>query len=92
MTLKLEHNYSVTVERPRAALQTPLTLSRLMLPVIILTIHLLLSLVITAGVCGYIRSQLSNNFTSFHKFMQFENLGHKAGELNLVLTEHTFRV
>ena len=58
MTLKLEHNYSVTVERPRAALQTPLALSRLMLPVIILTILLLLSLVITAGVCGYIRWKL----------------------------------
>ena len=66
MTLKLEYNYLVTVERendslfkPRAALHTPLTLTRMMLPVIILTILLLVSLVITAGVCGYIRSKLS---------------------------------
>ena len=47
--------------RPREAVQTQqphptsLTVSRLMVPVIILTILLLLSLVITAGVCGYIR-------------------------------------
>ena len=50
--------------RPREAVQTQqpqptsLTVSRLMVPVIILTILLLLSLVITAGVCGYIRLQL----------------------------------
>ena len=50
--------------RPREAVQTQqprptsLTLSRLMVPVIILTILLLLSLVITAGVCGYIRWEL----------------------------------
>ena len=51
-----------TLFRPREAVQRPqptsLTLSRLMVPVIILTILLLLSLVITAGVCGYIRSEL----------------------------------
>ena len=62
--------------RPREAVQTQqpgpssLTLSRLMVPVIILTILLLLSLVITAGVCGYIRWE-TFLISSFLKWMQF---------------------